>query len=63
MAITLLLLGILLFGLILSAIGAVLLFKVKNKLAGILLVAVGLVCTLSALSIFLSLIITTRTMG
>jgi uncharacterized membrane protein len=63
MAITLLLLGILLFGLILLAIGAVLLFKVKNKLAGILLVAVGLVCTLSALSIFLSLIITTRTMG
>ncbi len=63
MAITLLLLGILLLGLILLSIGAILLLKLKNKLAGILLVFVALVCTLSALSVFLSLIITTSTMG
>jgi hypothetical protein len=63
MAITILLLGILLFGLILVATGTVLLLKVKNRLVGMLFVAVGLVCTLFASVIFLSLIITTRTMG
>lgn len=63
MAITLFLLSILLFGLILLAIGIILLLKVKNKLAGMFFVAFGLVCTLVASAIFLSLIITTRTMG
>lgn len=63
MAITLILLSILLFGPILLAIGIILLLKVKNKLAGLLFVAFGLLCTLMASAIFLSLIITTRTMG
>ena len=59
MFITILLLGVLLFGLILLAVGVVLLIKVKNKLAGFLAIAVGLVFTLVSLTIFLSLIITT----
>jgi len=61
MFITILLLSVLLFGLILLAIGVVLLIKVKNKLAGLLTVAVGLVFTLVASAIFLMLIITTST--
>ncbi len=63
MFITILLLGVLLFGLILLAIGIVLLIKVKNKLAGLLAIAVGLVFTLVSLIIFLSLIITTSVQG
>ena len=63
MFITLLLLGVLLFGLILLAVGVVLLIKVKNKLAGFLAIAVGLVFTLVSLTIFLSLIITTSVQG
>ena len=59
MFITIFLLGVLLFGLILLAVGIVLLIKVKNKLAGLLAIAVGLVFTLVSLTIFLSLIITT----
>jgi len=63
MFITILLLGVLLFGLILLAVGVVLLIKVKNKLAGFLAIAVGLVFTLVSLTIFLSLIITTSVQG
>jgi hypothetical protein len=63
MFITILLLGVLLFGLILLAVGVVLLIKVKNKLAGLLAIAVGLVFTLVSLTIFLSLIITTSVQG
>ena len=63
MFITILLLGVLLFGLILLAVGIVLLIKVKNKLAGFLAIAVGLVFTLVSLTIFLSLIITTSVQG
>ena len=63
MFITILLLGVLLFGLILLAIGVVLLIKVKNKLAGLLAIAVGLVFTLVSLIIFLALIITTSVTG
>ena len=63
MFITILLLGVLLFGLILLAVGVVLLIKVKNKLAGLLAIAVGLVFTLVSLIIFLSLIITTSVQG
>ena len=59
----LLLLGGLLFGLILLATGVVLLIKLKNKLAGLLAIAVGLVFTLVSLTIFLSLIITTSVQG
>jgi len=63
MFITIFLLGVLLFGLILLAVGIVLLIKVKNKLAGFLAIAVGLVFTLVSLTIFLSLIITTSVQG
>ncbi len=63
MFITIFLLGVLLFGLILLAVGVVLLIKVKNKLAGLLAIAVGLVFTLVSLIIFLSLIITTSVQG
>ena len=63
MFITILLLGVLLLGLILLAVGVVLLIKVKNKLAGLLAIAVGLVFTLVSLTIFLSLIITTSIQG
>jgi hypothetical protein len=63
MFITILLLGVLLFGLILLAVGVVLLIRVKNKLAGFLAIAVGLVFTLVSLTIFLSLIITTSVQG
>jgi len=63
MFITILLLGVLLFGLILLAVGVVLLIKVKNKVAGLLAIAVGLVFTLVSLTIFLSLIITTSVQG
>jgi uncharacterized membrane protein len=42
-----------LFGLILLAIGAVLLIKLKNKLAGILVMTVGLVFTLFPIAIYL----------
>ena len=63
MYITILLLGILLFGLILLAAGVVLLLKVKNKLAGLLAIAVGLVFTLASSAIFLALVITTSVQG
>ncbi len=63
MFITILLLGFLLMGLILLAIGVVLLLKVKNKLAGLISIAVGLVFTLVASAIFLSLVITTSIQG
>ena len=63
MFITILLLGVLLLGLILLTVGVVLLIKVKNKLAGFLAIAVGLVFTLVSLTIFLSLIITTSVQG
>lgn len=59
MYITILLVGVFLFGLILLAAGVVLLLKVKNKLAGLLAIAVGLIFTLVSLAIFLSLVITT----
>ena len=63
MYITILLLGILLFGLILLTAGVVLLLKVKNKLAGLLAIAVGLVFTLASSAIFLALVITTSVQG
>ena len=63
MYITILLLGVLLLGLILLAAGVVLLLKVKNKLAGLLAIAVGLVLTLASSAIFLALVITTSVQG
>jgi hypothetical protein len=61
MLITILLLAILLTGLVLLATGIVVLLKAKNKLAGWVVVAVGLVFTLFSSAIFLMLIITTST--
>jgi len=61
MLITILLLAILLTGLVLLATGIVVLVKAKNKLAGLVVVAVGLVFTLFSSAIFLMLIITTST--
>ncbi len=63
MFITILLLAILLTGLVLLAVGIVLLLKVKNKLAGWVVTTVGLVFTLFSVAIFLSLIITTSIQG
>jgi hypothetical protein len=56
----LLFLGSLLFGLILLATGAVLLLKVKNKVAGIFVGAIGLAITLGQLTIFISQVISIR---
>lgn len=56
---TIFLSAILLSGLILFAVGVILLIKVKNKLAGLLTLAAGLVLTSLALALFLSLVITT----
>jgi uncharacterized membrane protein len=60
---TLPLLGSLLLGLILLALGVVLLFKVKNKLAGILVIAVGLVFSLLPIAVYLFLMINVRVQG
>ncbi len=58
-SITLLLLGALLLGLVLIAAGIVLLIKAKNKIAGGLATAIGLVLTFIPIVIFLFLTITT----
>ena len=57
------LLGMLLFGLVLFAIGVVLLLKVKNKIAGGLAIAIGAVFTISPLAIYLFLMTTLRIQG
>jgi len=59
----LLLLGMLLFGLVLLAIGVVLLFKVKNKLAGALVSAVGLVTSSFSVLVFLFVTLTRSAVG
>lgn len=58
----LLLLGSILFGLILLALGAFLLLKVKNKIVGILLMLAGLGFTLFPLAV-LMFVITVPTRG
>ena len=63
MAFTLLLLVLLLSGLILAVMGGVLLFLQKSKLAGFIILSIGLLMTLVTILGFLSLVITTRTMG
>jgi hypothetical protein len=63
MAFTLLLLALLLFGVILAVMGGVLLYVRKSKLAGCFILGVGLLMTLFSILGFLSLVITTRTMG
>ena len=63
MTFTVLMLAILVLGLILIVIGGILLFLQKSKLAGFIVFGVGLLMTLLSLLGFLSLVITTRTMG
>ncbi len=63
MFITVLLLGLLLFGLVLLATGVVLLIKAKNKIWGALTAAIGLVVTLLPIVIFLALTVTTSVQG
>lgn len=63
MVFTFLLLGILLVGLILVAIGAGLLLLKKSKLAGFIFLGVGMLTMLLSFFGFLSLVITSRTMG
>lgn len=63
MFITILLSGLLLFGLVLLAVGIVLLIKAKNKLAGALATAIGFVFTLFSVAVFLFLTITTSVQG
>jgi hypothetical protein len=58
-----LLLASLLLGLILLAMGAILLLKVKNKITGILVGVVGLVFTFCPVAVFIFLVATVRTQG
>ncbi len=58
-----LLIGSLLLGLILLAIGAILLFKLKNKVLGILALAVGTAFTLCPLAVFAYQFVTVRIQG
>jgi hypothetical protein len=59
MAITIFLLGVLVFGLVLLAVGIISLVKAKNKIPGIITTVLGLVFTLLPIGIFLLLTITT----
>ena len=63
MAFVLLLFAILLFGVILVVIGVVLLLFKTSKLAGLIILGVGLLITLIPILGFSSLGIATRTMG
>lgn len=63
MFITILLMAILLTGLVLLAVGIVVLLKTKNKLAGWVVAAVGMVFTIVSTAVFLMLIITTSVQG
>ncbi len=58
-----LLLGLILLGLILVAVGSVLLLRSKNKLAGGLTTAVGAVFTIFPLLILLAILNVTRIQG
>lgn len=61
MFITLLILAVLLTGLVLLGTGVVVLLKAKNKLAGWIMIAIGVMFTLFSLGIYLALTITTST--
>ncbi len=58
---TIILSAILLTGLVLVAVGIVVVLKTRNKLAGWIVTAVGIVFTLFPIAIFLMLTITTST--
>jgi hypothetical protein len=63
MLVTVLLIGSVLFGLVLLAVGGVLLLKLSNKLPGILTIAAGLLFTVTPLLIFLALTVVRTTTG
>jgi uncharacterized membrane protein len=63
MAITIFLLGTLIFGLVLLAVGIMSLVKAKNKIIGIITTGLGLVLTLLPIGIFLAITITTSVTG
>ncbi len=63
MTFMLLILGLLVFGVLILGLGALLLFLVKNKLAGSIVIGVGFLMVVFSVLAFLSLVITTRTMG
>lgn len=63
MLVTILLIGTVLFGLILLAVGGVLLLKVSNKLPGILVIAAGLLFTVSPVMVFLALTVARTSTG
>ncbi len=63
MTFVLLFTGILLIGVLLAVIGALLLFLRKSKLAGGIILALGLLAVISSVLAFLSLVITSSTMG
>ncbi len=55
--------GILLLGVLLAVIGALLFFLRKNKLAGGITLGVGLLAVVVSILAFLSLVITSSSMG
>ncbi len=63
MTFVLLFTGILLAGLVLAAIGGVLLFVRKSKLAGAITLAIGSLAVVVSILAFLSLVITSSSMG
>jgi hypothetical protein len=63
MTYVILLLAILLLGVILVVIGGGLLYLQKNKWVGFIILGIGLLMTLVSILGFLSIVITTRTMG
>ncbi len=63
MTFVLLMTGVLLVGVLLVVIGAVLLFLQKSKLAGAIVIGVGLLTVVFSVLAFLSLVITSRSMG
>ncbi len=63
MTFVLLFFGILLAGVLLAVAGAVLLLLQKNRLVGGIVLGVGLLLVVISILAFLSLVITTRSMG
>ena len=63
MTFVLLFTGILLAGLVLAVVGGILLFLRKSKLAGGIIMAVGLLAVVVSILAFLSLVITSSSMG
>ncbi|HSB65470.1 MAG TPA: hypothetical protein VLD65_02775 [Anaerolineales bacterium] len=63
MTFVLLIFGILLVGVLLVVVGSVLLLLKISKLAGFIVLGLGLLMVIISILVFLSLVITSRTMG